>query len=729
MADAGIEKGAQPDPVMMEAMRPFLWPFARIGEGIEELSRRTGLRPKTSSDSLKVPAVIAAGNARNLSDWFDWAAEHLGIEANLVQTPVPEMLNLLRAGGPAIFPSEMYKLSGVLSGVFLLVGWRRGRPLMLTPDLRIRPCDPEHLRGMICWPREGPLIPEITRLVRATGIDPAREPRVRAAMLRDQLAQWQVQQIWVLRLSPSASFWKQLSRAGAFKKVAAMMGIYAASYVAEIVGWALIGSAALGGTFDPGLFVAWLLLMATMIPLGTLGGWWSATLALDAGRLLKARLLAGALRMSSDNIKRQGVGQLLSRVVESQALESLSLNGGMALLRSLLALVFAAWILGQGVAPATHLLLLGGWTLLAVAVSWNFFRRLRVWTMTRLEMTHELIEVMVGHRTRLAQEPPNRSNAAEDSALQNYLQISGVMDWTAVTTTLGVSSGWVIVGLIGLVPAFVGNLEVSSTAIAISLGGILFAQRAFGGISEGLAAAGRAWVAWNQVAPMFHAARNKTSSKTYVTLEQLENEAIRMPLIDAQALSFAYPSSNETVIESTDLLISHGDRILLEGASGGGKSTLAGLLTGLNTARSGLLLLNGLDRHTLGDDWHRLATSAPQFHENHILSGTVAFNLLMGRQWPAPGPDMLDAEALCKELGLGPLLERMPRGLNQYVGETGWQLSHGERSRIYLARALLQGAHLTVLDESFAALDPETLALCLECSLKRARTLMVIAHP
>ena len=218
----------------------------------------------------------------------------------------------------------------------------------------------------------------------------------------------------------------------------------------------------------------------------TLGGWWSATLALDAGRLLKARLLAGALRMSSDSIKRQGVGQLLSRVVESQALESLSLNGGMALLRSLLALGFAAWILGQGVAPATHLLLLGGWTLLAVALSWNFFRKLRTWTMTRLDMTHELIEVMVGHRTRLAQEPPQRSNGGEDSALQNYLQISGAMDWTAVTTTLGVSSGWVIVGLIGLVPAFVSDLEVSSTAIAISLGGILFAQRAFGGISEGL---------------------------------------------------------------------------------------------------------------------------------------------------------------------------------------------------------------------------------------------------
>jgi ATP-binding cassette subfamily B protein len=71
----------------------------------------------------------------------------------------------------------------------------------------------------------------------------------------------------------------------------------------------------------------------------------------------------------------------------------------------------------------------------------------------------------------------------------------------------------------------------------------------------------------------------------------------------------------------------------------------------------------------------------------------------------------------------------MPSGLAQLVGETGWQLSHGERSRVYMARALLQSADLLVLDESFAALDPATLRLSLSYVLERAPTLMVIAHP
>ena len=70
----------------------------------------------------------------------------------------------------------------------------------------------------------------------------------------------------------------------------------------------------------------------------------------------------------------------------------------------------------------------------------------------------------------------------------------------------------------------------------------------------------------------------------------------------------------------------------------------------------------------------------------------------------------------------------MPAGIMQMVGETGWQLSHGERSRLYIARALLQNAALIIFDESFAALDPETLHQTLLCVLKRATTFLVVAH-
>jgi ATP-binding cassette subfamily B protein len=63
------------------------------------------------------------------------------------------------------------------------------------------------------------------------------------------------------------------------------------------------------------------------------------------------------------------------------------------------------------------------------------------------------------------------------------------------------------------------------------------------------------------------------------------------------------------------------------------------------------------------------------------------------------------------------------------VGETGWQLSHGKQSRLFMARALLQRADIVILDESFAALDPANLQRALRCVPERARTLLVIAHP
>ena len=66
---------------------------------------------------------------------------------------------------------------------------------------------------------------------------------------------------------------------------------------------------------------------------------------------------------------------------------------------------------------------------------------------------------------------------------------------------------------------------------------------------------------------------------------------------------------------------------------------LVSLLTGLRTPASGVLLLDGLDRATLGaDGWRQRVVAAPQFHENHVFTESLAFNLLMGRRWP-PRPE------------------------------------------------------------------------------------------
>jgi ATP-binding cassette subfamily B protein len=347
-------------------------------------------------------------------------------------------------------------------------------------------------------------------------------------------------------------------------------------------------------------------------------------------------------------------------------------------------------------------------------------------------MTNDLTERMVGHRTRLAQEAPQHWHDDEDEALARYLEVSEEMDGAAVQLTAVVPRGWLLVGILGLTSAFVGSYG-SNIALAISLGGILLAYRALKRLSSGLISLADAIIAWQQVSPLFQAAgRAQLHGSPAIALTPVADTDGNgaQAVMEAHELVFRYQDRGEPILKGCSLIVRRGDRLLLEGSSGGGKSTLTSLLVGLRTPQSGLLLLHGLDRQTLGDEgWRKRVVSAPQFHENHVLTETFAFNLLMGRRWPPHEEDMREATTICSELGLEPLLNKMPAGMLQMVGETGWQLSHGERSRVYIARALLQDAEVVIFDESFAALDPENVRLALECVLRRARTLLVVAHP
>jgi ABC-type bacteriocin/lantibiotic exporter with double-glycine peptidase domain len=195
-------------------------------------------------------------------------------------------------------------------------------------------------------------------------------------------------------------------------------------------------------------------------------------------------------------------------------------------------------------------------------------------------------------------------------------------------------------------------------------------------------------------------------------------------------LTFRHRSRSRAVLENCSLKVAHGDRILLEGPSGGGKSTLVSLLTGLRAPDAGVLLLRGLDRVTFGlSGWRKRVAAAPQFHENHILAGSFGYNLLLGRDWPVSPAVLEEAKSVCRELGLDELIAKMPSGLDEMIGETGWQLSHGEKSRLYIARTLLQRVELVILDESFASLDPETMGVAVRCVLEHAPSVLVVSHP
>jgi ATP-binding cassette subfamily B protein len=703
-------------------LRGLSWPRDQLVPAIEALAQRSGLR--AAQGCAAIPAIPPFEASGSVGDWLDRAAGHLGVEVEPVEFSLPEFEQGLRKSCPmlcALHDGDELR--------FLLLLKAKGRCVALIgPDLHLHWRRVGAIRAAATARIEMPLICDLDRLLDIAGVASDHRERARSAMMRQRLAGQMVGGCWLLRLPATAPFLAHLTHAGLIHRLGWFVALMMCLYLVEIIGWTLIGAAALNGRLDFAWLVAWLLLVVSSIPLRLGAAWFNASFALDLGRILKIRSLAGALRVNIDTVRHQGAGQLLGRVMESQALELLGLNGGLAVGVAVLELIFSAWIMTTGAGGYWLLLALLIWLAAMSSFCWRYRRRLQTWSMARLNMTHELIEQMVGHRTRLAQEWPSRRDQAEDRTTQDYLRLSRELDNAIAPVTAGATGGWTIAGLLGLAPTFITG-TADPAGIAISLGGILLAGRAFTGISRGVAALSQAEVSWTLVSDLFRAAGGQIEQMSFLPPVQTGTEGARRKLIEASEVVFRYRPEGQAVLRGLDLTIYQGERVLLEGASGGGKSTLAALMSGLRRPESGLLLLNGLDRPTLGSSWHHLATEAPQFHENHILAGSLAFNLLMGRAWPPSKEDLTMARSLCVELGLGALLARMPADLMQQIGETGWQLSHGERSRVFLARALLQDAPLTILDESFAALDPETLKACLGCAARTARTLVVIAHP
>jgi ATP-binding cassette subfamily B protein len=421
---------------------------------------------------------------------------------------------------------------------------------------------------------------------------------------------------------------------------------------------------------------------------------------------------------------------LLGSVLESDAVENLALTGALVNVVGVVELLAAAAVLALGAGGVPHMVTLLLWGTGSAYLAWRYYVQRRDWTTQRLDMTHDMVEQMVGHRTRLAQQHPKRWHEAEDQFLPSYVEFSRRMDRAAVNLQLLVARGWLVIGLLGMGPMFVFG-RTSTAAMAVSIGGVLLAYRALTRLSVGLTGLAGAVVAWQRASKLFDsAARPQSHAAVVWTPPKATSSEMRPTVLEAHNLVYRYNDRAQPALRNCSLRIQAGERLLLEGPSGGGKSTLGAIFTGLREPSSGLLLLHGLDRRTMGSDsWRRRVVAAPTFRDNYVLTETFAFNILMGRGWPPNAEDFAEAQTICTELGLDRLLARMPSGLMQMVGETGWQLSHGEKSRLYMARALLQNADVVILDESFAALDPETLQLAMRCALKRASTLLLIAHP
>ncbi|BDC47767.1 hypothetical protein F183_A00830 [Bryobacterales bacterium F-183] len=547
-------------------------------------------------------------------------------------------------------------------------------------------------------------------------------------VVAERVAAKRVARVTHYALPPGAAFTKQLQAAGWWRRLAASLAIYFAVLGITIFAWTFVGQAALSGRWDLGWFWGWVILLFLLVPVSSVSFLWQGWLALVFGGLMKQRLLAGALEIDTDRMRRYGVGQLLSRVLESEAMDNLTLTGGSASIMSVAELIAAAAVMSVGPGGGVAVTLFGIWLVVVAGMSWRYARLRKEWVRQRNHLTHDLVEKMTGHRTRIAQQPPELWHGDEDGELSAYLTQSARMDRMFAMLTATGPRGWLVIGMSAVAFVFADRgREVAVQQMVILMGGVMLGYSGLRRMVFGLAQFTAAWQAWEMICDLFQAA---SANRGESPVDAQNVVASSTTVMDARDVHYAYPGRSRNALHGCSMTIREGDRVLLEGASGSGKSTLGAILAGLRPPSTGLLLAGGVDPATTGlHGWRKRVATAPQYHENHILAAPLGFNLLMGRAWPASREDLREAMVVCAELGLRPLIDKMPGGLNEMVGDSGWQLSQGERSRVYLARAILQGAPLVILDESFAALDPETLEQCLQCVLKRAPSLLVIAHP
>lgn len=194
--------------------------------------------------------------------------------------------------------------------------------------------------------------------------------------------------------------------------------------------------------------------------------------------------------------------------------------------------------------------------------------------------------------------------------------------------------------------------------------------------------------------------------------------------VSFEGLRFGY-GPERLVLDGIDLRIPPRSRVALVGATGAGKSTIAGLLVRFVVPTEGTIAIDGRSIDDIPLASLRRAVCVVE-QDPFIFSGPLADNIRYG-SWDA---DAETVRSAARMTGLDGLIERLPGGLDGVLVEAGRHLSGGEKQRIALARAVVRDPAVLVLDEATSAIDSETEAAVftsLEAWMAR-RTVVQISH-
>lgn len=194
--------------------------------------------------------------------------------------------------------------------------------------------------------------------------------------------------------------------------------------------------------------------------------------------------------------------------------------------------------------------------------------------------------------------------------------------------------------------------------------------------------------------------------------------------VELSHVCFSYDGEND-VITDVSLRIKPGETVAFVGPSGGGKSTLASIISRFFDPRSGSVKIGGVDVKNIGKE-ELMNTVSFVFQNSRLIKASVLDNVRLGR------PDATEEEVMkvLEAAQCMDIVEKLPQGVNTVIGTKGVYLSGGEQQRIAIARAMLKNTQVIILDEATAFADPdnESKVQAAFNELAKGKTVIMIAH-
>ena len=194
-------------------------------------------------------------------------------------------------------------------------------------------------------------------------------------------------------------------------------------------------------------------------------------------------------------------------------------------------------------------------------------------------------------------------------------------------------------------------------------------------------------------------------------------------VIELRNVSFRYSGYEPLVLKDVSLKINAGESVAIAGPSGGGKSTLLKLLTGLLQPTQGEILIDGEPLQRVGLENYRSRIGVVM-QDDQLFAGSIADNICFFAE--RPDTEVIEASAILA--GIDDEIGSMPMGFSTLIGDMGTVLSGGQKQRVLLARALYRRPGILFLDEATSHLDVEREKAVNECLKALSMTRVIIAH-